>query len=81
MSLNEEQRKFYENTLAVTRREIAELDRQIEDELSRVKELLGGLQGAKKAALQMYDAACQRLGIANDLAEGEDTEGSEDGAV
>jgi len=30
------------------------------------------LQNAQKAARQMYDAACQRLGIPNDL-ESEDT--------
>jgi len=73
MSLNDQQRKFYENTLTVTKQEIADLDRQIEDELAKVKEKLAQLQNAKKAARQMYDAACLRLGIPNDLeAEEED---------
>ena len=67
MSLTDEQRQFYENTLAVTRREIAELDRQIEEELSKVKERLADLQNGRKAAHQMYDAACKRLGLPNDL--------------
>jgi butyrate kinase len=67
MSLNEQQRKFYENTLTVTKQEIADLDRQIEEELAKVKEKLAQLQHAKKAARQMYDAACMRLGIPNDL--------------
>lgn len=72
MSLSDEQRHFYEQTLDVTRQEIADLDRQIEAELAKVKETLKDLQKAKKAALQMYDAACMRLGIPNDL---EGTEG------
>jgi hypothetical protein len=73
MSLNDQQRKFYENTLTVTKQEISDLDRQIEEELAKVKEKLAQLQNAKKAARQMYDAACLRLGIPNDLeAEEED---------
>ncbi|HEX2252220.1 MAG TPA: hypothetical protein VHQ65_03005 [Thermoanaerobaculia bacterium] len=75
MDLNDDQRRFYQNTLDVTRQEIEELDNQIEAELAKVKDRLAALQTAKKAAAQMYDAACQRLGIPNDL-EGEDgTEG------
>jgi hypothetical protein len=74
MSLNDRQRTFYENTLDVTRQEIEELDGEIEHELSKVKDRLAELQNAKKAARQMYDAACLRLGIANDLAAAEDDE-------
>ncbi len=36
-------------------------------ELGKVKERIAELQNAQKAARQMYDAACQRLGIVNDL--------------
>jgi len=76
MSLNDQQRKFYENTLTVTKQEISDLDRQIEEELAKVKEKLAQLQNAKKAARQMYDAACLRLGIPNDL-EAEEEEAAE----
>ncbi|MEM7048737.1 MAG: hypothetical protein AAF604_03720 [Acidobacteriota bacterium] len=72
MSLNEQQRSFYENTLTVTKGEITELDRQIEEELAKVKDRLAELQNAKKAARQMYDAACMRLGVPNDLEAEED---------
>ena len=71
MSLSPEQRKFYENTLAVTRQEMEELDHLIEEELAKVKDRLAELQNAQKAARQMYDAGCMRLGIANDLEESE----------
>lgn len=73
MSLTDDQRAFYENTLNVTRREIEELDEAIEQELAKVKDKLAELQAAKKASRQMYDAACQRLGIPNEL-EAEDEE-------
>jgi ElaB/YqjD/DUF883 family membrane-anchored ribosome-binding protein len=75
MSLTDQQRKFYENTLEVTKQEMEELDRQIEEELAKVKDRLAELQNAKKASRQMYDAACLRLGIQNDL-EAEEGHGS-----
>ncbi|MGA7614157.1 MAG: hypothetical protein WBX15_03150 [Thermoanaerobaculia bacterium] len=65
--LTDQQRKFYETTLQVTRQEINDLKDQVEDELSKVKERIAELQGAINAAKQMYEAACNRLGIRNDL--------------
>ena len=71
MALSGDQKKFYENTMAVTRREITELEEQIQEELAKVKDRLAELQNAQKAARQMYDAACMRLGIPNDLDDSE----------
>ncbi|NJL28869.1 MAG: hypothetical protein HC897_13740 [Thermoanaerobaculia bacterium] len=75
MTLNEQQRALYESILVQTRQELSELDRQIEEELAKVKERLAELQNAKKASRQMYDAACLRLGISNELAAEEEAEG------
>jgi uncharacterized protein involved in exopolysaccharide biosynthesis len=58
-------------TMAVTKREITELEGLIQEELAKVKDRLAELQNAQKAARQMYDAACLRLGIPNDLEEAE----------
>jgi DNA anti-recombination protein RmuC len=71
MTLSPDQRKFYEHTLEMTRREISEVEGQIQEELAKVKDRLAELQNAQKAARQMYDAACMRLGIPNDLEEAE----------
>ena len=71
MSLTSDQKQFYQNTLAVTKKEISELEDLIQQELAKVKDRLNELQAAQKAARQMYDAACQRLGIPNDLEEAE----------
>jgi hypothetical protein len=75
MSLTDQQRKSYEHTLDLAKQDMEELDRLIEEELAKVKDRLAELQNAKKASRQMYDAACMRLGIPNDL-EAEEGRGS-----
>lgn len=67
--LTDQQRKFYETTLQVTKQEIGELKESIDEELSKVKERIAELQNAINASKQMYEAACTRLGIPNDLDE------------
>jgi hypothetical protein len=70
--LTDQQRKFYETTLEVTKQEISDLKDGIEEELAKVKDKIAELQTAINASKQMYAAACARLGIPNDL---EDEEG------
>lgn len=72
MSLSDEQKQHYRNILSMEKSSIDDLDRQIEEELAKVKDRLAELQNAKKAARQMYDAACLRLGVPNDLLEDEE---------
>ncbi len=69
--LTDQQRKFYETTLQVTKQEINDLKEQIEEELGKVKDKIAELQNAINASKQMYSAACSRLGIPNDLEEEE----------
>ena len=66
-TLTDKQKKFYDDAHRQTKEEIKEIDGQIEEELSKVKERLAALQEAKKAALQMHSAACLRLGLKNDF--------------
>jgi hypothetical protein len=68
MALSKDQTEFYQRTLEMTRRQIADLDEQIEEELARAKDRLAALQSAKDAARQIYDGACKMLGVENDLA-------------
>jgi hypothetical protein len=74
MTANEEQAKFYRQTLEMTRKQIDALNTQIEEELAKVKERLADLQAKKNAAKQIYDGACKFLGIENDLEKNEDPE-------
>jgi ElaB/YqjD/DUF883 family membrane-anchored ribosome-binding protein len=69
MALSKEQTEFFQTTLDMTKKQIGELNGQIEEELSKVKERLAELQNAKNAAKQIYDGACKILGVENDLDE------------
>ncbi len=72
--ITDQQRKFYETTLQVTKQEVGELKDQIEEELAKVKDRIAELQNAINASKQMYAAACARLGMHNDM---EDDDGGE----
>jgi hypothetical protein len=71
MSLTDEQEQHYRQTLEVTRKQIEEINGQVEDELARAKERLADLQSRKIAALQIYEGTCRILGVENELAETE----------
>jgi len=77
MTLNEEQEKFYRQTLEVTRKQIDELNGQIEEELAKVRDRLADLQARKNAAKQIYDGACRILGVENELESSEEQETQE----
>ncbi|MBN2339824.1 MAG: hypothetical protein JXP48_14960 [Acidobacteria bacterium] len=61
--LTEEQRKKFEQTRQMAKEELEALDREISEELAKVKDRLLELQQAKKAVKQIYDGACSRMGI------------------
>lgn len=69
MTLSDGQKKLYEDVLQQEKKQIEDLEGQIQEELAAVKARISDLQGAQKAAHQMYDAACQRLGIPNEFEE------------
>ena len=72
MALSKDQAQFYQTTLEMTRKQINDLNSQIEEELAKVKERLAELQNSKNAAKQIYDGACKILGVENDLEKEED---------
>jgi ElaB/YqjD/DUF883 family membrane-anchored ribosome-binding protein len=72
--ITDQQKKFYETTLQVTKQEMSDLKDQIEEELAKVKDRIAELQNAINASKQMYAAACARLGMTNDM---DDDEGGE----
>jgi ElaB/YqjD/DUF883 family membrane-anchored ribosome-binding protein len=76
MALSKEQTDFYQHMLTMTRRQLDELNAQIEEELSKVRERLKDLQHRKEAAKQIYDGACKMLGVPNDLESGESSAGA-----
>jgi gas vesicle protein len=75
MALSKDQAQFYQQTLEMTKRQINDLNSQIEEELAKVKERLAELQNAKNAAKQIYDGACKILGVENDMEKEEESGG------
>jgi hypothetical protein len=73
MSLSKDQAQFYQQTLEMTRKQINDLNNQIEEELSKVKDRLAELKNSKDAAKQIYDGVCKILGVENDLEKDEQT--------
>jgi hypothetical protein len=73
MALSKEQVQFYQTTLDMTRKNINDINGQIEDELANVKIRLAELQNSKNAAKQIYDGACKMLGVENDLEKEDDS--------
>lgn len=67
MALSKDQAHFYQQTLEMTRRQIADLNAQMEEELAKVRERIESLRTSLDAAKQIYDGACKILGIENDL--------------
>jgi hypothetical protein len=75
MALSKDQQQFYQHTLDMTRKQIGDINAQIEEELAKVKDRLAELQNSKNAAKQIYDGACKILGVENDLEKEEEASG------
>ena len=67
MALTKDQTEFYQRALEMARKQVDELNEQMEAELAKVKERLAELENARDAAKQIYDGACRILGVENDL--------------
>ena len=65
--LSKEEADIFERRLAMVRKQLEDVDQEIERELREVRERIDALQQKRKAALKVYDAACTMLGIDNDL--------------
>jgi signal-transduction protein with cAMP-binding, CBS, and nucleotidyltransferase domain len=61
--LTEQQKQKYETARQMAKEELEQLDKEMGVELARAKERLLELQQAKKAVKQIYDGACNRLGV------------------
>jgi len=65
--LSEDQRAFYENARVMTLRQIDDVRVEIERELAAVRERITKLNAHIRPLKQMYEAACQILGVPSEL--------------
>ncbi len=61
--LTDQQKHKFEVTRQMAKEELEQLDKEISNELAKVKDKLLELQQAKKAVKQIYDGACARMGV------------------
>ena len=69
--LKVEAEAFYESTLREAKKQIEIIDAKIEEELSRVKDVISQLQEQKKSTRLIYDGACSILSTKNEFEESE----------
>ena len=74
--LSQEQQTFYRQVLDRTKKDIENIDKQMDEILEEVKQRLAVLQNNKKMLIQMYNSACNVLGVASEY---EDEEEEEEG--
>lgn len=71
MALSEDQARLYRQTMEMTRKQINDINGQIEEELAKARERIETLRTSLDAAKQIYDGACKILGVENDLEKSE----------
>ena len=63
MALSKEQEELYRRTMEEVRRQLDDIDAQVEQELQKVRERLAHLQESKKSLKMVYDGTARLLGI------------------
>lgn len=72
MALTKEQEEIYKRAMEDAKRQLKNVDDQIERELQKVKEKLAELQESKKSIKMIYEGAAKLLGLEVDIEEEEE---------
>ena len=63
MKVNKEQEDLYKKTMEAAKKELEDIDAQMEEELQKIREKLAQMQESKKYYRQIYEGAAHLLGI------------------
>jgi ABC-type Zn uptake system ZnuABC Zn-binding protein ZnuA len=63
MKVNKEQEDLYKKTMEAAKKELEDMDSQMEQELQKIREKLAQMQESKKYYRQIYEGAAHLLGI------------------
>ena len=63
MKVNKEQEDLYKKTMESAKKELEDMDSQMEQELQKIREKLAQMQESKKYYKQIYEGAAHLLGI------------------
>ena len=63
MKVSKEQEELYKKTMEAAKKELTEMDSQMEKELQKIREKLAEMQESKKYFRQIYEGAAHLLGV------------------
>ncbi len=63
MKVSKEQEELYKKTMEAAKKELTEMDSQMEKELQKIREKLAEMQESKKYFRQIYEGAAHLLGL------------------
>ena len=63
MKVSKEQEELYKKTMEAAKKELTEMDSQMENELQKIREKLAEMQESKKYFRQIYEGAAHLLGV------------------
>lgn len=63
MKVNKEQEDLYKKTMESAKKELEDIDSQMEQELQKIREKLAQMQESKKYFRQIYEGAAHLLGV------------------
>jgi hypothetical protein len=79
MKVNKEQEDLYKKTMEAAKKELEDMDSQMEQELQKIREKLAQMQESKKYYRQIYEGAAHLLGVEVETDDNGDGEAMDDG--
>lgn len=76
MAVNKEKEDLYKKMMEDAKNQLIALDRQMQEEIQKIREKLAELQAAKKNFKQVYDGAAKILGISAKLEDEQESKNS-----
>ncbi|MHB8094961.1 MAG: hypothetical protein ACYDH0_08460 [Candidatus Aminicenantales bacterium] len=76
MGLSKEHEELYRRTMDEVKKQLDDIDGQVEQELQKVRERLAHLQESKKSLKMVYEGTAKLLGLEVDLDEEAEPEAS-----
>jgi len=81
MAVSKEKEDLYKKMMEDAKSQLKDLDKQMQEEIQKIREKLAELQAAKKNFKQVYDGAAKILGIKTKLEEEEESKNSDSSSV
>lgn len=81
MAVSKEKEELYKKMMEDAKSQLNDLDKQMQEEIQKIREKLAELQAAKKNFKQVYDGAAKILGIKTKPEEEEESKNSDSSSL